>query len=222
MEALAAALRAGAWHGAGMLELISLHVPKCAGSSLRAALAAAYAGAGEGAFWADYADRPGNPASAFQLDPAGYHAAMAGWAPPVGARAVHGHFHPGKYRRHGAGALKAVFLRHPVSRLISHYRFWQALPRHGHLLHDYMLDTGLDMEGFARLPLQRHFYTGLYLRDVDMGWFDFIGLQEHYAGDVARLAALLGRPLALRHDNAGALPPQEDPALIARLEDILH
>jgi hypothetical protein len=55
------------------VDLISVHVPKCAGTSLLAALER---GLGSDAVYRDYRDGPGNPASPMNLDPDGFFERM--------------------------------------------------------------------------------------------------------------------------------------------------
>ncbi|MEP9366028.1 sulfotransferase family 2 domain-containing protein [Xanthobacter sp. VNH20] len=186
------------------VELVSVHVPKCAGTSLRLAVQRAY---GEAAVFADYADGVANPASPMNIDPVRFFARWrtADWA-QFPYRAVHGHFHPNKYLTLPA-RVRATFLRHPVNRLVSHYHFWRRHWEDGpHPVRDYMNEQNLSLEEFAHLPTLRYFYTRLYFRDVDMGFFDFIGFHETAAEDVARLEKALGVTLELGRDNTNTTP----------------
>jgi hypothetical protein len=200
-----------------MLELISVHVSKCAGSSFLRALREAY---GAQCVFADYSDRPGDPAAPMNLDPAGFVA--ADHRLPMGIRAVHGHFHVDKYRSYPDSVPRVAFLRHPVERTLSHYHYWMQLPSVGHRLHDYVLARQLDLVAFARLPFIRRFYSGVMFRDVWMERFHFIGHFEMIRGDVEELGRLLGRTLELGTENAGA--PRDELALATRveLEEILR
>jgi len=208
------------------LELISVHMPKCAGTSFRQSLIAAYS---EPAVRFDYSDAPLNPSSPMNLDPEGFFAEAANWQPPDGIKAIHGHFHIHKYNHIKASCLRATFLRHPVDRLISHYFYWLNTPKHNHRLHDYVLDKGLTLTQFARLPMLRYSFTGGFFKDVDMGIFDFIGLHERYQTDIDRLAVLLGRPLPSASNNLNPQPDYDqkkralvtDPAIMAELTHIL-
>lgn len=185
-----------------MIELISVHVPKCAGTSLRSALQAAY---GPDAVHLDYADRPIDPASPMNLDPEGFFETFRrdGYPFLEGKRAVHGHFHVGKYAYLPARR-RVTFLRHPVDRLVSHYEFWRSLPPHGHALHQYVLDSGIDVIGFAQLPMMRFFYSRAFFGGVDMNAFDLIGSVECMDRDVGVLADLIGHRLPIAVENAGA------------------
>ncbi|MFG1461529.1 sulfotransferase family 2 domain-containing protein [Xanthobacter sp. DSM 24535] len=209
------------------VELVSVHVPKCAGTSLRLALERAYGGTA--VFW-DYADGVGNPTSAMNIDPEGFFARWqaADWS-TFPYRAIHGHFHPNKYRTLPA-KVRATFLRHPLTRLVSHYYFWQRRWEHGsHPVRDYVNERNLSLEAFAHLPIIRYFYTRLYFRDVDMASFDFIGFCETATEDFARLESALGMTLDLGRENmnttpeyAGALEEVHcDPAQTERLRALL-
>ena len=199
-----------------MLELISVHVPKCAGTAFRTALRRAY---GESAIHLDYADRPLDPAAPMHLDPDGFFARRP--ALPADARVVHGHFHAGKYRHLGPSCPRIAILRHPVSRTVSHYGFWLRLAPAGHALHAYMRDAGLDLLAFARLPFIRHAYARVLFAGLDRRDFAFVGTVETLASDTPRLAALLGRDLVLPRENAAPAPPRVSPEQAAGLADLL-
>ncbi|MFG1422433.1 sulfotransferase family 2 domain-containing protein [Roseixanthobacter liquoris] len=209
------------------VELVSVHVPKCAGTSLRLALQRTY---GEAAVFADYADGVANPASAMNIDPDRFFArwAAADWT-RFPYRIVHGHFHPNKYRTLPA-RMRATFLRDPLTRLISHYHFWRRDGGQGqNPVRDYVYEQDLSLEDFAHLPSIRSFYTGLFFRDVDMASFDFIGFYETAAQDMARLEKALGVTLHLGRENTNTTPDYAravedlrcDPALTGRLRALL-
>src|SRR5882757_7508321 len=109
-----------------MLELISLHVPKCAGSALLEALKGIY---GEENFYLDYEDQVIRPASPVNMDPEGYvrYFKTLREQKLAGKRVVHGHFYLPKYADL-KDALRITVLRDPVDRLISHYFYWKITP----------------------------------------------------------------------------------------------
>jgi hypothetical protein len=211
-----------------MLELISVHVPKCAGTAFFTALERTY---GADAIYHDFLDRPTDPASHFNMDPDGYFERSPQAVAPhlENKRVVHGHFHVHKYRHITHPCLRITFLRHPVERLISHYFYWLKLPRFGHNLHDYFLDQRLTLPQFARLPLIRRIYCDVFFRDVDLKIFDFIGAAERSDADLERLSRLLGRNLKPDPANVNSEPAYHDArqqilndrSLIGQLTDLL-
>jgi len=210
------------------LEVISVHVPKCAGMALRTFLENSFGG---DAVYSDYADRPADPASPMNLDRAGFLAKFSdgNYEFLAGKKAVHGHFHPLKYRA-ACARLRVTFLREPIERMISHFLFWKVLPRHGHSLHDYFLDNDLSFEQFARLPIMCRFYSGVFFGGVDMASFDLIGFHDRADEDFARLQRSVGSRAAVPKENSNRHPAYEierasilaDARLMARLRDILH
>lgn len=209
------------------LDMLSVHVPKCAGTSFFKALETAY---GAKAIHTDYADQPLNPAAPMNLDPDGVFERWQrhDWRELKGARVVHGHYHIHKYRNVPA-RLRITFLRDPLDRLVSHYFFWKRMPAHNHALHSYMLEHKLSLDAFARLPFMRRFYTGVFFRGVDLAEFDFVGFHEQARADVERLGALAGLKLSLpvSNTNPDASYGQEvaelkaDAARMARIRDLL-
>ncbi|MGB6326192.1 MAG: sulfotransferase family 2 domain-containing protein [Methylocella sp.] len=169
--------------------IISVHVPRTAGTSFAGWLESVV---GSGRIVRDYADRPIDPKSEMNVDPAGFlsrHGAARQL--PTGAMAVHGHFWAKKYER-TENAIRITFLRDPIERTISHYHFWRTTPGDGHSLHQRVLDEGMGMLDFARLPQMRGCYRDYIFRDVNMADFDFIGDMSFFDEELGRLEALLG------------------------------
>lgn len=202
--------------------ILSVHLPRTAGTTLLQILRRAL---GEKMVVADYADDPCDPDSPRNLDPDGYFSRPS--LPPIGCRAVHGHFHINKYAT-TPNAFRIAFLRNPVDTILSIHAYWQTLGPGRHRLHDYFLNNRLDVFDTARLPLLRHLLTRSYFQGVDMGSFDFIGRFESFPDEIKRLSSKLelslvadvhlnqvGKSLPLRHDIA------HDPKVRARLRDIL-
>jgi hypothetical protein len=182
------------------MDLISLHVPKCAGTSLREALVGAY---GEDLIHFDTDDRLLDPKSPVNVDRQEFLREFNSKRDAIlsGKRVIHGHFCMLKY--HGIKAPRVTILRDPVDRLISHYLFWKHLPPHGHSLHDKFLAEQPSLTEFARMPGLRHFYGQVLFRDLDMEIFDLIGSVERMSETIARLEKLTGRKLRFekRNDN---------------------
>jgi hypothetical protein len=170
--------------------IISVHVPKTAGMSFAVWLESVF---GSGQIVRDYGhDRPIDPKSEMHVDPAGFlsrHGAAREL--PEWALVIHGHFWAKKYERI-ENAFRIAFLRDPIERTISHYYFWLNRPGNGNSLHQRVLDEGMGMLDFARLPQMRGFYRHYFFRDVNMAGFDFIGDMSSFDEELGRLEALLG------------------------------
>jgi Sulfotransferase family len=169
--------------------IISAHVPKTAGTSFAVWLESVF---GSGQLVRDYGDRPIDPKSEMNVDPTGFLSRYgAARRLPEGTMVVHGHFWAKKYERI-ENAVRITFLRDPIERTISHYYFWLNMPSDGHSLHRRVLDEGMGMLDFARLPQMRGFYRDYFFRDVNMASFDFIGDTAFFDEELGRLEALLG------------------------------
>jgi hypothetical protein len=217
VQSLAAPVRA-----IPVIELISVHVPKCAGASLGLALAKAY---GPDAIFIDNASTPGHPNTPVNLDPVGYFASFRDSGYPFlrGKRAVHGHFHIRKYDFLAHRCVRVTFLRHPVARTMSHFYYWLQNPGGNHPLHHYMLDNRLDVVQFAQLPLIRHFYVRTFFGGVDRNRFDFVGCVEALDRDLPRFMKLIGQRLDMPTENVTPRGSDraDDPAIVEQLAGIL-
>ncbi len=208
------------------MDLISLHVPKCAGTSLREALVGAY---GEDQIYFDNDDRLLDPKSPVNVDRQRFLREFNSNREAIlsGKRAVHGHFCMLKYQ--GVKGPRVTILRDPVDRLISHYLFWKHLPPHGHSLHDRFLAEQPSLTEFARVPELRHFYGQVLFRNIDMKIFDLVGCVERMSETIARLEKLTGHKLRFerRNDNTCEHCRQQKaeisatPSIVTELRDIL-
>ena len=182
-----------------MIELVSVHTPKCAGISLRIGLQSCFR---EDQIYFDYDDRPADPSSPMNQDPDKFFSEASLRAEYIGAsyRAVHGHFHLNKYRLLN-GVLRTTCLREPIERLISHYNYWMVTPPGFHLLHRHVVETRMSLADFALLPSIRFFYTGVFFRQVDMDHFDLVGDYGDLYGYIRDLSRLLGFQIEIPHEN---------------------
>jgi hypothetical protein len=168
--------------------VVSVHLPKTAGTSFGVALRQAY-GAG---YLEDYGDLPMQHAP-WARQWRALRAALRGVRGiPDPVRCIHGHFLAVKYRPVACRqkVLYITWLRDPVERLASHYHFWRRDyagndPRQP--LRNRMLREDWSFERFALGPELRDVYSR-YLWHFDPRRFDFIGITEHYERDLTRFA----------------------------------
>lgn len=169
--------------------LVSLHLPKTAGTSFAAALAGGFAGG----YRTDYADLPmQQPRWARRRQAlAGARRLRAGGG-LRGVRCVHGHFLALKYRLAlaGGGARFVTWLRDPVERLASHYQFWRrdyAGDDPAQPLRNRVVAEDWTFERFALGRELRDVYAE-YLWGVPLSRFEFVGITERYDEDLEAFA----------------------------------
>jgi glycosyltransferase involved in cell wall biosynthesis/predicted O-methyltransferase YrrM len=167
--------------------LISVHVPKTAGSSLHSQMAILM-----GDLVAlDVAHDP--------LTPAGLETAPF----PERKRVLHGHFRASRYAT--TQAYWVTFLRHPIDNLISIYFYWRSIPKPAHELHGRFLHERPSVLELARYPGLQTFWSETYFGGFDMQRFDFIGFHELRDADLPRLGQQIGLPLVAEvHVNRSA------------------
>jgi hypothetical protein len=171
--------------------LVSLHLPKTAGTSFADALLRAY---GTG-LRLDYSMLPMQvPRGRRNLR------ALAAWRAKIQlaaeAKAVHGHFLPVSYlpltwRR---PVTFITWLREPVQRLASHYEYWRREYRTQdptQPLRNRMLAEDWTFERFALGPELRNVYRQ-YLWGFAPERFAFVGVAERYDDEIKRLGATIG------------------------------
>ena len=160
------------------LELVYIHFPKAAGTSLIRDLRAHYGDT----LLADYTHLP--PLN-WSHDPAYV---------PDGVRAVCGHFHADRYVGHGC-PLRFTFLREPVDNLISIYYFWRNFPPSGYPAHERFLRDNPTIFEFATYPELRYLASDAYFGGVDLTAVDFVGFYEQRSTGMQQLSAMLDLPL---------------------------
>jgi hypothetical protein len=199
--------------------LVSLHLPKTAGTSFQEALRARY---GDGLL-RDYVDLPLHQPRGRREVHALRSVPRRRAAVRAGVTAVHGHFLPVAYRLALAGrpVRFVTWLREPLQRLASHYHFWRRNydgrdPRQ--VLRNKMVREAWTLERFCLGPELRNLYRQ-YLWAFDPNRFDAIGVTERYADDAREM---VGDSVASGAPNLRANPEREgdyvfEPALERRV-----
>lgn len=180
------------------VELISVHVAKTAGMSFIETLAAVY---GRANIVVDLEDRIVDPASPYNLDPErrDLFRQKSIDAISLSVKVIHGHFHAAKYTAAFPSARRIVWIRNPVARLVSNYYYWMSFASGeniDHSLHRYAVREKLKLMEFARLPYMRNIMARRYFEGLDLSYFHFVGVYEHFRDDMNDLGRLLGWPPA--------------------------
>lgn len=155
------------------MEIVSVHIPKTAGTSLRNMILQYY---GSDRVCTHYPDSPVVDGTREITDK---------------TKVVHGHFFISEYlERYPEIATdqvkKIAWLRHPITRLMSHYFYNKKYP---FSIRQDM--TKLSLLDYAKLPWkQNEMYK--HLAGVALEDYYFIGIQEFFAEDLRELQTLMG------------------------------
>jgi hypothetical protein len=155
--------------GCGIVKIVSCHVPKSAGFSFQKQLLHLF---GKRVFWdynptdrPDYIPKPPPPHLLAQLR-------------TNKITVIHGHFFMSKYH-HIPGLQRAMWFRNPVDRLLSHYYYWLKAPDKDHPNYQKLVEGGLSVVDFAKLPELRNIYTR-FLDGESVSDLNWVGLVEDY------------------------------------------
>jgi len=185
--------------------LISVHTPKCGGASLKLSFQKYY---GPDRVYLDYDDRPLDNYSQVNRDHnlCYTHASQNTLAQFKNKNVVHGHFNVKKYDGF-KNAMRVTILRYPITRLISHYFFWQSKfsANNTNLIRKRVYEKKTSFIEFSKIPSLRWLYTRVFFEGVDMDSFDFIGRFENPQNDVPRLSNILNVDLPIEHKNKNRL-----------------
>ncbi|MCU0570125.1 MAG: hypothetical protein MUF49_26575 [Oculatellaceae cyanobacterium Prado106] len=157
-----------------MLDVLSIHIGKTAGSAFRHVLSQVYGD--EHVLW-DY-----EPDAYRVTEPL-----------PDPIQVIHGHFAADKYRDRFPEAKRIVWLRNPVMRLISEYFFAQIYKDIHNPLHVELISKGFELLEFAEQGAARNIQAN-QVRGVALTEFYFVGIQEFYTEDLADLQHMMQWP----------------------------
>lgn len=202
------------------MTIISVHLPKTAGTSFEASLTDHFGGG----FRRDYDDQPitkpvavrGREALTAALD-------IAEQGLPA-IDCVHGHFLPLKYLLLDTCCELTfiTWMREPVARLLSHYFYWQSSydPATSAPHHRQVIELGWTLEQFCLSEQFRNLYTQ-YLWGFPLEKFAFIGISENYPEDLREFSRrYLGTELEAQRKNTTVCTGQRrelEPELLARV-----
>ena len=187
--------------------IVSVHIPKTAGTSLRIGLERALGTR----LLLDYDDRP--LARGPEHDDRRSRSAEEVRADPDRLvrdyDAVHGHFIASKYLPLGERARFAVFLREPVARTLSQYRHWRRTPNAPNPIAAGIRAGAVGPGDLAELPEHRQIYAA-FLGGIDLERFAFVGLAEQYDTSLALFRAIFGIDLPVLRENVGSSGAEDD------------
>ncbi len=167
------------------LELISIHIPKTAGTSFRNILSDIY---GKGLFRVDITNKE---IMVVNQDPNFSEQNL------FAMTVAHGHFNMEQFREkfeYDPKVPVVVWLRDPVERIISHYRYLSSI------LHDDAADERVlivlkrmekSLLEFASRPSSQNKITNGYFKGMMLKDFAFVGIVENFEKDIQRLSHIM-------------------------------
>jgi hypothetical protein len=165
--------------------LVSIHVPKCGGSSFQHVLRGIFGKK----LWLNYGAFSEREAARYDLI-------------PRGTRCVHGHFRADTFDDLVPEPDLVTWLRHPVDRVVSSYCHFQRHPEPANACYRALTEQRLSLEAFAELELMRNEATR-YLAGKPLAAFRFVGVMERFADSLR----LFGEAFGVR---VPAVPPLEN------------
>jgi hypothetical protein len=154
--------------------LISVHVPKCAGTSFRHVLHGIY---GE-EIWYNYGTIFSKEHARAELVPAG-------------TQMIHGHFLADSFDALFPERRLLTWVRHPVERLVSNYYHCMRSPDMRDDCCRALHQQKLSLREFADLDWMRNMTTR-YLAGKPVADFHFVGIMEHFEESMRHFSTLLG------------------------------
>jgi hypothetical protein len=165
--------------------LISVHVPKCAGTSFRHVLQGVYGDR----LWLNY----GTIFVRSQARPE---------AVPPGVVCIHGHFFADAFDELFPQRQLITWLRHPVERVVSNYHHFLRSPDWRDDCCRALYEQKLDLRKFAELEWMRN-ESARYLAGKPLSDFAFVGVAERFTESLQALSTRFGWPprLSAPRDN---------------------
>jgi len=172
--------------------ILSLHVPKAAGNSLREMLHREY---GE-RFMGDYGDWSGFDTPAANARRAVRTAAMRARAAELQEKydVIHGHFHADKYTGLFEREDFVAFFRDPYQQAMAHYFFLLRNPQRDHPEERQFFEERMTLLDYLSWDAFRN-QQSQYLGSVPLEDFTLVGLSSQFARGLALYGAIFGRNL---------------------------
>jgi hypothetical protein len=188
--------------------LISVHLPKTAGSSFLSAIEQHYGDH----LVQDYGDRPINRTTLGRNCHAIERCVLNSGSKSRfrHTQCIHGHFMPLKYRLLKTSSPKqfVVWMRDPVERLASHYLYWlrNYNPIDAGRLHRKVVEEKWTLERFCLGPEMRNVYSKFFWC-FPLEKFDFVGITEYYDSEIDYFSEhILGAKLESLRVNVNPAP----------------
>lgn len=179
------------------VELISVHVPKTAGSTFGYKILPQVYKAEEILY--DYDMSPANKI-------------LQSSKLKAGTKVIHGHFNAKKYQEYCPNAKVVIWLRHPILLLISSYHFW--LTKTDKFFddnHRYVVSNKLSFADFVKQNFTRNIVCKYFARGMKIDDFYFVGFQEFFIDDLNVLRNKFDwSPLKLSASNRNAYENYQD------------
>ena len=185
----------------GQIELISVHIPKTAGTSFRHSLQSAYSKKAVARLDIHLEDER------IRLDEQAFEQKQF----PSRLKVLHGHFSPHLLRKHfslNGNTPVITWLRDPVERVASNYFYLEKRLREELQEERKQLNILSKMQRslleYAQADLNRN-RMHKFLHGMALEEFAFVGIQDHYSEDLAQLAKLMGwtASLEFHHNKTG-------------------
>ncbi len=200
--------------------IVSCHVPKTAGTTFREFLRKQF---GEG-LHLDYGDRVGwtGPEAQEWRRTRGIPSAIVAGQRSGAVAAVHGHFYASKYAAAYPNAAMVAFIREPVARVVSNYRYLAEHPEIDHPLVAQFHAAKPELRQWIEWPWARNAQSSLL--DVPLERFAFIGITEQFEQSLRIFDRLFGTSLIGLNPparfNISTLPVMVDNETVARVTDL--
>ncbi|MGB3404809.1 MAG: sulfotransferase family 2 domain-containing protein [Microcoleaceae cyanobacterium] len=185
-----------------MVEIISVHIPKTAGTAFRHFILEIY-GADKVLELYDSLERKSVISDQDVL---------------TKMTAIHGHFKTSNFRQNFPEAKWIVWLRHPIFRLISQYFYQISRTKQTKNLEiNKVLKQDLGILEFAKIPENQNIES-LYIDKMNLRDFYFVGIQEFFKDDMTEFKQLMGwSDFKMNTKNKNS-----HPEYLERLEAILN